>query len=104
MPPAASSPHCASTIFAFGMHAHAAKWVPPLSLFALLSMAVGNVLALPQTDLRRLLGYSGIAQMGYVLVALATNIGFIFLLKGPMAHGGREVPDRAASGSSSLPA
>jgi NADH-quinone oxidoreductase subunit N len=61
-----------ATIFSLGMHAHAGRWVPPLSLFALLSMAVGNLLALAQTDLRRLLGYSGIAQMGYVLVALAT--------------------------------
>ncbi len=65
-----------ATIFAFGMHAHADRWVPPLSLFALLSMAVGNVLALPQTDLRRLLAYSGIAQMGYVLVAVATGEAF----------------------------
>ncbi len=65
-----------ATIFAFGLRAHASHWVPPLSLFALLSMAVGNLLALPQTDLRRLLGYSGIAQMGYVLVALATGEAF----------------------------
>ncbi len=65
-----------ATVFAFGMRAHADRWAPPLSLFALLSMAVGNFLALPQTDLRRLLGYSGVAQMGYVLVALATGEAF----------------------------
>jgi NADH-quinone oxidoreductase subunit N len=70
--PKAAGISVVATIFALGLRAHTDHWVPPLSLFALLSMAVGNLLALPQTDLRRLLGYSGIAQMGYVLVALAT--------------------------------
>ena len=74
--PKAAGISVVATIFSLGMHAHASHWVPPLSLFALLSMAVGNLLALPQTDLRRLLGYSGIAQMGYVLVALATAEAF----------------------------
>ncbi len=74
--PKAAGISVVATSFAFGMHAHTGRWVPPLSLFALLSMAVGNVLALPQTDLRRLLGYSGIAQMGYVLLALATAESF----------------------------
>ena len=52
-------------------------WLPPLAIAALLSMGVGNLVALPQSDLRRLLGYSGIAQMGYVLVAMtaATSQG-----------------------------
>jgi len=74
--PKAAGISVVATIFAFGMRDHVAHWVPAVSLFALLSMAVGNVLALPQTDLRRLLGYSGIAQMGYVLVALATAESF----------------------------
>ena len=59
-----------ATVFLSGLGSHRAVWLLPLSLAALLSMGVGNLLALPQTDLRRLLGYSGIAQMGYVLVAL----------------------------------
>ncbi|MEI8257279.1 MAG: NADH-quinone oxidoreductase subunit N [Deltaproteobacteria bacterium] len=65
-----------SSIFVFGMAAHRETWMPPLAFIAFLSMGVGNLLALPQTDLRRLLGYSGIAQMGYVLVALATGDAF----------------------------
>jgi NADH-quinone oxidoreductase subunit N len=60
-------------IFLFGLAAHRAQWLPALGMLAFLSMAVGNLLALPQTDLRRLLGYSGIAQMGYVLVGVAAN-------------------------------
>jgi NADH-quinone oxidoreductase subunit N len=65
-----------ATIFLFGLGAQKDHWAPPLALLALLSMAVGNLLAIPQTDLRRLLGYSGIAQMGYVLVALVAGDAF----------------------------
>lgn len=74
--PKAAGISAISSIFLFGLGAHRAAWLPPLALIAFLSMAVGNLLALPQTDLRRLLGYSGIAQMGYVLVALATGDAF----------------------------
>ncbi|MCY2959155.1 MAG: NADH-quinone oxidoreductase subunit N [Planctomycetota bacterium] len=48
-------------------------WAPALAVIAAASMAVGNLFALPQKDARRLLGYSGIAQMGYVLVALCAR-------------------------------
>lgn len=43
----------------------------PLWVVAALSMLVGNLAALSQTDLKRLLAYSGIAQMGYVVAAFA---------------------------------
>jgi NADH-quinone oxidoreductase subunit N len=62
-----------SSIFLLGFGAHRATWMPPIALASLLSMAIGNLLALPQKDLRRVLGYSGIAQMGYVLVAFAAG-------------------------------
>ena len=38
---------------------------------AILSMTLGNVVALAQRDIKRLLAYSGIAQMGYVTISLA---------------------------------
>ncbi len=38
-----------------------------------LTMVVGNLLALPQTHLKRLLAYSGVAHIGYVLAALAAG-------------------------------
>ncbi len=44
-------------------------------IFAVLSaigMTVGNVVALPQTNIKRMLGYSSIAQAGYLMVGLAT--------------------------------
>ena len=43
----------------------------PLWIVAALSMIVGNVAALAQTDIKRLLAYSGIAQLGYIVAALA---------------------------------
>ena len=44
--------------------------VDVLSVMALLSIVIGNVLALQQQDLKRLLAYSSIAHVGYMLVAL----------------------------------
>lgn len=43
-----------------------------LAVLAAATMVVGNLLALRQSDLKRLLAYSGIAQIGYVLAALAS--------------------------------
>lgn len=42
---------------------------------AVLSMVLGNLAAYPQTDLRRLMAYSGIAHAGYLLVGLAAGSG-----------------------------
>src|SRR5205823_6514881 len=44
-----------------------------LSLIAVASMLVGNVLALLQHNVKRLLAYSSIAQLGYLLVALVAG-------------------------------
>lgn len=41
---------------------------------ALLSILVGNLLALTQTNLKRLLGYSSIAHFGYLLVAVVAKL------------------------------
>jgi NADH-quinone oxidoreductase subunit N len=46
-------------------------WRPIFALLAVLTMTVGNLIALRQTHIIRLLAYSGIAQSGYVLVAFA---------------------------------
>jgi NADH-quinone oxidoreductase subunit N len=46
-------------------------WRPVFGLLAALTMTVGNLIALRQRHIIRLLAYSGIAQAGYVLVAFA---------------------------------
>ena len=43
----------------------------PLWTIAAISMLVGNLAALAQTDMKRLLAYSGIAQVGYIVAAFA---------------------------------
>jgi NADH-quinone oxidoreductase subunit N len=44
-----------------------------LSAIAIASMCVGNVLALLQHNVKRLLAYSSIAQLGYLLVAFVAG-------------------------------
>jgi NADH-quinone oxidoreductase subunit N len=52
-------------------------WDGPLAVIAVVSIAVGNIGALGQDSVKRLLGYSGIAQAGYMLTGLlvATDFG-----------------------------
>ncbi|CAB4791565.1 MAG: NADH-quinone oxidoreductase subunit NuoN, partial [Actinobacteria bacterium] len=46
-------------------------WEPLMWALAALSMTVGNLIALRQTNIVRMLAYSGIAQAGYILAPLA---------------------------------
>jgi NADH-quinone oxidoreductase subunit N len=48
----------------------ASDWQPALAVLAAASIAIGNVGALGQRSLKRLLGYSGVAQAGYILGGL----------------------------------
>lgn len=48
-------------------------WLPILSTIAVLSMVIGNVAALRQTDVKRVLAYSSVANAGYVLVAIIAH-------------------------------
>ena len=53
------------------------QWDVMLAVLAALSIIVGNVGALAQTSIKRMLGYSGIAQAGYMLagIVVATQAG-----------------------------
>jgi NADH-quinone oxidoreductase subunit N len=44
-----------------------------ISVIAILSMVVGNILAIKQKNIKRLLGYSSIANMGYLIIILLTG-------------------------------
>jgi len=51
-------------------------WQQMLMVVAVLSLAFGNITAIAQTNLKRMLAYSTIAQMGFVVLALVVgNIG-----------------------------
>jgi NADH-quinone oxidoreductase subunit N len=54
-----------------GVGDRAAVWGPAAAGLATLTMFGGNLMALPQTNTKRLLAYSGIAQIGYMLVGMA---------------------------------
>ncbi|RXJ02914.1 NADH-quinone oxidoreductase subunit N [Anaerobacillus alkaliphilus] len=47
------------------------QWYFVIAVIAALTMIVGNTVALVQTNIKRLMAYSGIAQAGYLLVPLA---------------------------------
>ncbi|MDR3692021.1 MAG: NADH-quinone oxidoreductase subunit N [Fimbriimonas sp.] len=48
-------------------------WVPVVSALAILTMFVGNFAALVQKDVKRVLGYSSIANAGYMLIAMVAH-------------------------------
>lgn len=52
------------------MPAEAVGWRPLLAALAAVTMTVGNLSALWQEDVRRLLGWSSVAQAGYALMAI----------------------------------
>ncbi len=45
-------------------------WLPALMFLAILSMILGNIMALVQTSLKRMLAYSSIAHSGYMAIAI----------------------------------
>ena len=47
-------------------------WGLIFAVLAAIGMTLGNIVALPQTNIKRMLGYSSIAQAGYLMVGLAT--------------------------------
>jgi NADH-quinone oxidoreductase subunit N len=57
-----------------GLIGVAADWQQMLMILAVLSLAVGNLIAIMQTNVKRLLAYSTIAHMGFMLLGMASGI------------------------------
>ncbi len=57
-----------------GLLPMAIDWQQMLMVLAVLSLAIGNLTAIAQTNLKRMLAYSTIAQMGFVLLGLAAGV------------------------------
>src|SRR2546426_4798364 len=57
-------------VFAGGLPHLAPEWQALLAFVAATSMVLGNLMAITQTSLKRLLAYSGIAQAGYILIGV----------------------------------
>jgi NADH-quinone oxidoreductase subunit N len=60
-------------LFVVALHPVAAEWVPVLWVVAILTMIGGNILAVTQRDVKRMLAYSSVANAGYMLVAVVTD-------------------------------
>src|ERR1700680_793768 len=54
-------------------HAMIAGWAPGLAVLAALSILIGNLVALAQSNVRRLLAYSAVAHAGYTLLGLVAG-------------------------------
>ncbi len=61
-------------IVAFGFSQAVHLWMPAFIGIAILTMVVGNMVALVQTDMKRMLGYSSIAHSGYILVGIVASV------------------------------
>jgi NADH-quinone oxidoreductase subunit N len=82
-------------VFLSSFHANGSigeGWGMIYAALAVITMIIGNVVAIPQTNIKRMLGYSSIAQAGYLMVGLAATGVFnptaSKLPLGVMAQGG----------------
>jgi NADH-quinone oxidoreductase subunit N len=57
-----------------GMLGLATDWQQMLSVLAIMSLLIGNLAAIAQTNLKRMLAYSAIAQIGFMLLALTAGV------------------------------
>src|SRR6266699_2970792 len=62
-------------------HAMIAGWAPVLAVLAALSIVIGNLVALAQSNVRRLLAYSAVAHAGYTLLGLVAGFGVVALVR-----------------------
>jgi NADH-quinone oxidoreductase subunit N len=72
----AVAPKAAGFVVVFRLYlegaGHAAYvWVPVVSALAGLTIVAGNLMAIPQQNVKRLLAYSGVAHIGYMLIGVA---------------------------------
>ena len=77
-----AAPKLAAFVFIYrilvqGLSAVSADWSMMLAILAVLSLAIGNITAIAQTNIRRMLAYSTISHMGFLLLGfVATPVGY----------------------------
>ena len=75
-------PKIAAVVFAFrilvtGLGTTVNDWTPMLAILAVASLLVGNLAAIMQSNIKRMLAYSTVSHMGFILLAfMAGAIGF----------------------------
>ena len=74
-------------ILFYGFPADIAEWTPLFWFLSAVTMTVGNVIALQQSNLKRMLAYSAIAHAGYLMIGVTVGTetgaaGMLFYLLG----------------------
>ena len=69
-------------IYVEGLGTTAEMWMPILATLAGMTIVTGNLMAIPQRNIKRLLAYSGVAHIGYMLIGVAavSSAGVAMLL------------------------
>ena len=81
-------------VFFMGFFDVALDWAALIAGLAAASMIFGNAVAIVQTNIRRLFGYSTIAHAGYLLVGVAAGV--------KVADGGLDIPEFSSTGPDSV--
>ncbi len=64
----------AMRLLVYGLFDLAEQWQTMLMIMAVLSIAIGNLAAIAQTNIKRMLAYSGISHMGFLLLAMMSGV------------------------------
>jgi NADH-quinone oxidoreductase subunit M len=67
----------------------AARWAPAIAILAVIGIIYGSLACLAQTDMKRLIAFSSVGHMGFVMLGIATmtDIGINAAIIGMVAHG-----------------
>lgn len=60
-------------VFLTVLLAVAVDWIVAVAVLAVITQTIGNILAIPQRSVKRMLAYSSIAQAGYIIIALVVG-------------------------------
>lgn len=71
-------------VFLIGLMVTKTDWEVAIALLAIITMTVGNLIAVSQSSIKRMLAYSSVAQAGYLLIALP--VGTQYAVAGAMFH------------------
>jgi proton-translocating NADH-quinone oxidoreductase chain N len=71
-------------VFLVGLFASKMQWDEAAAVLAIITMTVGNLIAISQTSVKRMLAYSSIAQAGYILIVLP--VGTEYAVAGGLFH------------------
>jgi NADH-quinone oxidoreductase subunit N len=69
-------------VFIVALSSQTTRWEPAIWAIAALTMIAGNLLAVSQRDVKRMLAYSSVAHAGYIMIGIATGtiLGFSSVL------------------------